>query len=39
VIVRDCSSFGLPDYIRVRVHDRVSTDRLIRGVCAWQQGC
>jgi histidinol-phosphate aminotransferase len=36
VIVRDCTNFGLPDHIRVSVHSRRATDRLIRGLAAWQ---
>jgi histidinol-phosphate aminotransferase len=36
VIVRDCTNFGLPDYIRVSVHGRHATDRLARGLAEWQ---
>jgi histidinol-phosphate aminotransferase len=36
VIVRDCTSFGLPDHIRVSVHDRRATDRLVLGLAEWQ---
>jgi histidinol-phosphate aminotransferase len=36
VIVRDCTSFGLPGYIRVSVHSRRATDRLMRGLASWQ---
>jgi histidinol-phosphate aminotransferase len=36
VVVRDCTNFGLPDYIRVSVHSRRATDRLMRGLAEWQ---
>jgi len=36
VIVRDCTNFGLPDYICVSVHSRHATDRLMRGLAEWQ---
>jgi histidinol-phosphate/aromatic aminotransferase/cobyric acid decarboxylase-like protein len=36
VVVRDCTNFGLGDYIRVSVHSRRATDRLMRGLAEWQ---
>jgi histidinol-phosphate/aromatic aminotransferase/cobyric acid decarboxylase-like protein len=36
VVVRDCTSFGLPNYIRVSVHSRRATDRLAQGLAEWQ---
>ncbi len=37
VIVRDCTNFGLPNYIRVSVHSRRATDRLMRGLTEWHE--
>ena len=36
VIVRDCTSFGLPNHVRVSVHSPRATDRLTRGLAEWQ---
>ena len=30
--IRDCSSFGYPDYIRIGVHSRENNDKLIRAI-------
>jgi cobyric acid synthase CobQ/histidinol-phosphate aminotransferase len=35
VVVRDCTSFGLPDYIRVAAGSKEATDRLAYGIERW----